>query len=203
MARPLLDVHEPDDRTEVAVRETRVTRATASVLAAALSALIIATLVVNRSSAALDSDGTVSSGELGAGTVELSDDDDGRSLFDLTDMAPGRPVVRCVEVVYGGTITPVDLSLRAEATGELTRFLDVTIESGAGGGFDDCSGFKSTDRVYGNTLDRLAAAGWISLGRILNSGATITYRITFELRDDASAVGLTASSSFLWEVTPS
>lgn len=203
MARSLHDIDERTKSGSETGRENRIGRAAASALAAAVSALIIATLVVNRSSDALDPDGTIAASSLSAGTVSLVDDDQGRSLFDLSDMAPGRPVVRCIELVYEGSIVPVDLALQAEAAGELSRFLDVSIDEGTGGSFETCDGFAATDAVFDGTLDELAGSGWLELARIVNTGTRTSYRIEFALQDEQAALGRAASASFVWEVTPS
>ena len=118
-------------------------------------------------------------------------------------MVPGRPVVRCIEVVYEGTIVPVDLALRAEAQGELTRFLDVSVEEGTGGGFETCDGFSAIRQTFVGTLQELTDAEWLELGRIVNTGDRRSFRIRFDLQDVNAALGKSASADFLWEVTPS
>jgi len=202
MARSLLDYHESDDDTDVENRENRVGRLAAAALAAAVSALIIGSLVVTFSERALDPTGTVAAGSLTAGTISLVDDDEGRSLFDLSDMVPGRPVVHCIEVTYDGSIVPVELAMQAEAAGELARYLDVTVEDGRGGGFDDCSAFRADEQVFDGTLEQLAASGWLPLGDILNAGDGVSFRISFDVQDRREALGRSASTSFVWEVTP-
>ncbi|MEL6983550.1 MAG: hypothetical protein AAFO29_14080, partial [Actinomycetota bacterium] len=90
MARSLLDYREPGIETATENRENRVGRLAAAALAAAVSALVIGSLVVTFSDRALDPTGTVAAGSVTSGTIALVDDDQGRSLFDLTDMVPGR-----------------------------------------------------------------------------------------------------------------
>lgn len=201
MARSLLDFHEAEDETAVEDRENRVGRLAAAALAAAVSALIIGSLVVTFSQRALDPAGTVVAGSLTAGTISLVDDDEGRSLFDLSDMVPGRPVVHCIEVTYDGSIVPVELGMRAEAAGELARYLDVKVEDGQGGGFDDCGAFAPDGEVFAGTLEELAASGWLTLGDILNTGDGSSFRISFDVQDRQEALGRSASTSFVWEVT--
>ena len=182
--------------------QARLTRTTARAFAAAVAALLIATLVVSRSDDALTAEGTTAASAISSGTISLADDDQGRSLFDLGAMAPGRPVTRCLEVVYDGTILPVALSMRSESAGALTSFLDVSIEEGTGGTFEDCGGFRATRPVFAGTLAELTDAGWLPLGRMVNSGETRTYRVRIELQDTADALGQTARAEFLWEATP-
>lgn len=203
MARPLVERQRPEGPESDIQQERWLTRATARAFAAAISALLIATLVVNRSTEALTTEGTVTGTAITSGTVSLTDDDAGQSLFDLADMGPGRPVVRCIQLVYEGTIAPVDLRLRAESTGPLAAFLDVSVEQGTGGSFETCDGFDASESVYEGTLAELAAADWLELGRILNSDTWQTYRITFSLQDEQAALGQTATADFIWEVTPS
>lgn len=202
MARPLdLDELQVTPTAEPQ-EQARLTRTTARAFAAAVAALLIATLVVSRSDGALTAEGTTAASAIASGTISLADDDQGRSLFDLGAMAPGRPVTRCLEVVYDGTILPVALSMRSESIGALTSFLDVSIEEGTGGTFEDCGGFRATRPVFAGTLAELTDAGWLPLGRLVNSGETRTYRVRIELQDTADALGQTARAEFLWEATP-
>lgn len=202
MARALVELHDAADTAAVETRETRVGQLAAGALAVALAALVIGSLVVTFSQRALEPSGTVAGASLGSGTISLTDDDRGRSLFDLSDMAPGRPVVHCIEVTYDGTIVPVDLAMRSEAAGDLAAYLDVVVEGGQGGGFGDCRGFTSGGQVFAGTLGDLAASGWLDLGRVVNAGDRVSYRISFEVQDREEALGRTASASFVWEVTP-
>lgn len=203
MTRPLDEFSASAGSAEEQARENWLTRTTARAFAAAVSSLLIATLVVNRSNEALATDGTAAGSSLSSGTISLLDDDSGRALFDFSDMAPGRPIIRCLEVVYDGTITPVDLSLTAESTGALTDFLDVSIESGQGGGFESCEGFAPNGDVVVGTLRQLTDQGRIDLGQVVNSGERRTYRIIVDIQDVQDALGKAASADFIWEVTPS
>ncbi len=202
MARPLLDARPELAPERFEQRNRRISQLTASALAAAFSALVIATLVVNRSTN-LDPAGTVAAGDLESGTISLVDDDQGRLLFDLADLGPAKPVAHCLEVTYDGTVVPVDLAMRAEATGSLADYLDVTVEHGDGGGFRNCEGFTATDEVFQGTLAQLAASGWLPQERFVNSGASRSYRVTFELQNRQDALGQSVSTSLVWEVTPS
>lgn len=203
MARPLRDWTISPDTDLQRSQENWLTRTTARAFAAAISSLLIATLVVNRSSEALTTDGTVAGSTLSSGSISLLDDDAGRALFDFSDMAPGRPTVRCIEVVYDGTITPVDLSLEAESLGELASFLDVIVEGGRGAGFASCEGFI-TERVhYAGTLRDFAASDAIPLGQLVNTGDRRSFRITVDIEDVQEALGKSATADFIWEVTPS
>ncbi len=199
MSRPLaeLDATDRGDR-----REPHLSRSTARAFAAAITALLISTLVVNRTSEALSIEGTVAANTFESGTITLVDDDGGRSLFDLSDMAPGRPTDRCIEVVYQGSIVPVALRLTTEAAGELAPYLTLTLEEGRGGGFETCDGFEPTEPLFQGSLDELASIRTIELGRIHNVGDSRSFRFRFDLADRREALGRVASADFVWEVTP-
>jgi hypothetical protein len=202
MARPLVE-HPTNAVPEAATaRQIWLGKTTARAFAAAISALLIATLVVNRSSGALSAEGTSAGTSISSGTISIVDDDQGRSLFDLSAMAPGRPVVRCIEVVYDGTILPVDLAMKAEAGGTLAPFLDVMVDEGTGGTFENCDGFSVIRPVFSGSLGELADAEWLPLGRMVNVGDSRSFRIRLELEDTNAALGQSTSADFIWEVTP-
>ena len=94
-------------------------------------------------------------------------------------------------------------TLRAVTSGPLTSFLDVSIEEGTGGSFEDCSAFRPTRPVYAGTLAELTDTGWLPLGQLVNTGDTRSYRIRIELQDTDAALGQAARAEFLWEATPS
>ena len=203
MARPLWELSTTPDTALERAQENWLTRTTARAFAAAISSLLIATLVVNRSNEALTTDGTVAGTSISSGTISLVDDDAGRALFDFSDMAPGRPTIRCIEIIYDGSITPVDLSLSTESLGDLATFLDVTVESGRGAGFESCEGFRADDSLYGGTLQQFSDGDPIFLGRLVNTGDRRSFRITVAIQDVQDALGRTATADFIWEVTPS
>lgn len=202
MARPLSTA---DTAIRPPTGERRLARSAARAFAAALSVLLVATLVIDRSTAAVRPSATAVSNSFESGTIELTDDDAGRSLFQLSDMAPGRPAVRCISVVYEGSILPVELRLQAEAVGELTPFLDVTVERGVGGTFDSCEGFRPTTTAFDGTLEELAQLSRdepAPVGSLVSVGETMSFRFTFDLADDQRVLGKQASATFLWEAVP-
>ncbi len=203
MARPLtIDDFEFDGGQNDSERRW-VTLATARAFAAAMSVLAIATFVVNRSATALTVDGAVNAAEVASGTIELSDDDNGESLFDLADMVPGRSSSECITIDYDGSIVPVDLALQAKVEGDLGPYLDLFLEQGSTGGFADCDRFRPDSVVYDGTLAELAARDRLDLERILNQGESRVYRFRFTLQDTNEALGRKSTVGFIWEVRPS
>lgn len=180
----------------------RIDRATARALAAAVSSLAVATIVVSQSAHGLQLEGTANANDFESGTVALVDDDRGRSLVHLDNMAPGRPVEECIQVGYAGTILPVELSLAAETSGDIAPFVQVRVERGAEGRFGDCAAFVADAEVFDGTLEELDAAA-IELGQIRNEDEQISFRFVFDLADEAEAAGRTGSVDFIWEAVPS
>lgn len=201
MARPLDRFTAGADVVEATSRR-RLDRATVRALASALAALAIATVVVTESTAALHPEGTASTNHLEAGTITLADDDEGRSLLDLRDMAPGRPVERCISVSYDGTVLPVDVSLAVETTGDIAEHVKVDVEQGRGGGFESCDGFVVEHVVHDGTLAELARIDPIAVGTIRSSSATIVFRFHLDLVDDDAAAGRSGTVDFVWEAVP-
>jgi hypothetical protein len=138
-----------------------------------------------------------------AEAVQLTDDDAGVALFDLPAMAPRRPVSRCVTVSYAGA-GEVPVSLHAAVNGNgLERYLDMTVETGSGGGFGDCTGF-SGEPMFQGTMATFAeryhdhASGLTAFGASAAS-ASRTFRFTFELQDDPAAQAHGVTAAFTWE----
>jgi hypothetical protein len=203
MARPLSEMQTRSSATADVGRDLGVTRRTSRSFAAAVAVLMLATIVVNRSSSALTGESANAASVVNSGTIELSDDDLGRSLFQLEDLTPVRPAVRCIEITYGGTILPVALNVRADVQGTLSEYLDITVDEGSGGRYESCEGFVATDTVFEGPLDDFAAQGWLPIGNIVNSGERRAFRITLQLADEQEALGRTTSLAFSWEVVPS
>ena len=175
---------------------------TARAFAAALSALAISSLVVTTSSHALAPEGTIAANSLSAGTVSITDDDGGRSLVELMNMAPRHVEEQCINVVYEGSIVPVTLTLAATTNGGLAPHVMMTVERGTGAGYDDCDNFEATETVFTGRLSDLVELSPVPLGRLLNQGDTISFRFEFELADEEAAVGQSSATDFIWEVAP-
>lgn len=203
MARPLVDLQKPPPDPAATAYDLRLAHRTSRSFAAAVSVLLLATVVVNRSGSALTGPAADSTSLIGSGTIEIGDDDEGRSLFDLRDLVPARPVTRCLELAYTGSILPVSLSVRADADGALAEYLEVTIEKGRGGGFESCDGFVPDAVVYDGTLDVLVDRSWIDVGDIVNSDELLTFRVDVAVQDRRDALGKQTTVELAWEATPS
>ncbi len=180
----------------------RVASSTGRAVGAALACLLVTSLVVERSIAAVQPSDSNSGGAFIAASLELSDDDEGRSLVNLTNMVPGKPTSACINVSYEGTLFPIELIMAVETIGELAQYVEISVVQGTGGAFGDCSGFTATEEMYTGTLDGLAASELV-VGVLRSSNETKSFRFDYQLTDTADAIGKTASADVVWEVRPS
>jgi hypothetical protein len=140
-------------------------------------------------------------------TVDFSDDDGGRALFDVGQLAPDRPVSNCLRIAYDGAAGAGTVRLMANnVSGPLADALTLRLEMGTGGQFGDCTGFVGT-QVYNGTLaglgDSSAAEPGVATGWSPSTGAARTYRLTAIAPDDAAIQGLAAAATLTWVlVTP-
>lgn len=198
---------------DVAAEEAGIGRTTARSLAAAIALLIVSILVVTRSRAAFTTEEADANVSFAAGSVQLTDDDYGSSLFAVQDMVPDRPERDCIVVSYDGNVLPVDVTLASEADGALADLLDVTVERGDGGAFHDCTGFAPEATVFHGTLSELAAGDPVDAFTVEDAPAAQTFRFSFTLTDVPDGGATVASpgqgadhpsaeASFIWEADP-
>jgi hypothetical protein len=141
--------------------------------------------------------------QFSAPDVALRDDDRGRPMFNLPNLAPGSHVQDCITVTYTGTTPTAILALAVTATGALAPHLATTIERGAGGKFANCGGFVPHSQVFTGSLADLAAAvnpvnsAGLPLGPVKRDVAT-TFRFSFVVGEDGVAQGATAGADFMW-----
>lgn len=178
----------------------------------AMLAAFAATGVFSAFSSQTDNPGNV----VTAGTVTLSDDDDGSALYSLTAAKPGDSATSCIEVTYDGTLDSTVKLYTPSSIGDLGEHVDLTIEPGsqASPSFPSCSGFTpdAGGALYDGTLEDFAAAhsGYAN-GLTDNPGTSATawttddsvvYRVTATLAADtpADAQGdSTGAHALRWE----
>ncbi len=169
--------------------------------------LLTGAFIVTASIAAF-SDTTDNSGNTwSTGTVVLTDDDGGSGiLFTVIGMKPLDVVTNCIVVTYEGTLLPADVVLYGVSGGTgLDAYLDLIVEEGTGGIFDNCTGFSATSTIYtGGTLADFAVAH-TNFGNGAGTWSpsanpeSVTYKFTATLQDDNAAQGLGATATFTWE----
>src|SRR4051812_13793216 len=132
-------------------------------------------------------------------SASLSDDDDGRPMFDLPAMPPGASASRCIELTYSGAGRGAAVSMKAAVTGgKIADQLGLRIEHGTGGGFDSCRGFKGTQVFDGTVGD----ARRLDLEPAWSPGSAsehATFRLTVTAPGDLDATSV-AGASFTWAV---
>lgn len=186
---------------------------------AALGALaLVSTLVIRTSEAAFTARTTNEGNAFEAASIELGDtatDALFRIGFNSGDLLPGATVENCIPLTYDGgdayPDTPVRLYSPSAAVGDLASWLDVEVEVGSGGSFDDCSGFVADSSIFAGDLVGTATA-WETRSDYA-SGAdvwtpapgdearTVKVTVDFAAEADDSAQGATATDlDFVFEV---
>lgn len=182
--------------------EGRVAASTGRAVGAALACLLVTSLVVARSITAAQPDEGLSGLAFAAASIELSDDDQGRSLINLTNMVPGDPKASCINISYTGTVFPIELVMTIDAAGELGEYIEMSVSQGTGGGFDDCTEFTPEVDLFAGSLSGLADQEF-AVGTFRSASETRTFRFQYRLADTDEAIGKTASADIIWEVRPS
>ncbi len=139
-------------------------------------------------------------GSDGSAAVELLVDDD--RVF------PGRPIERCLQLTYSGTLDDARIRLhghRGADTG-LGDLVTVTFELGTGEA-TDCADFRTSERLYQGrstdlTIDHGSFADGIDLSSHIGSGLTTTFRTIVEVDDDNAAQGLGTEFWIVIEARP-
>lgn len=172
-------------------------------LAMVASLAFVSVLIMTSSRAAFVDTTDNTSNQFSAGTVVLTDDDAGSVLFNVNNLAPTQTRTNCIKVDYTGSLA-ANVHLYGAASGTLAPYLNVVIEVGAGGTYNNCTGFTPGSTLYSGTLSAFAASRTNYLNGLAGwNGATNpssrTYRIAVTLQDDNAAQGLSASADFTWE----
>jgi len=133
-----------------------VARPGSRLLVTALAALaLVGMLVVRTTQAAFTAATSNEPNSFTAGTVVLTDDDEGEAMFEVAGMVPGDVVEHCIEVTYAGTVTGSVGEVRLYSGGYtqlpgpaadsegLDEHLLLAVDLGTGASFgDDCAGFE-------------------------------------------------------------
>jgi predicted ribosomally synthesized peptide with SipW-like signal peptide len=146
-----------------------------------------------------------------AGTVQLSDNDAGSSMYGVTNRVPGNSVTTCIRVTYSGTLA-ADVKLYSPTSVDtVDQYLDLTVDKGsmpAGTAFPNCTGFSSESTIFTGTVNAFKSSnGSYGAGIAANPGAqsrwnqndTLVYRFTVTLQNSLAAQGLTSTTAFTWE----
>ena len=155
---------------------------------------------------------------VGAGTVQLGDNDSGTSLLSLSSARPGDTTTNCIRVSYSGT-APAHVRLYGAVGGTgLAGHLTLTVTRGTFSGTPSagsCTGFTpdATDWtgngagvVYSGALaDFPQSSGTAIVDPVSGSADTWSegdrhgYRFTATLQAVSAAQGKTATADFTWQ----
>ncbi len=172
-------------------------------IAVVASGSIIATASYAAFSATTDNDGNTWT----SGKVALTDDDQGKALFDVDGLLPGQSGENCLTVT-ANTSDGAAVKLYTSATSDpnnLGDHINVKVERGTLATENDCSSFTSSDTDFTGTLSALAAAtsfgGGVGAWTPDAGEQSTVYRIHYEMPADTdnSAQDATASTTFVWE----
>lgn len=146
-----------------------------------------------------------------AGTVAISDNDAGSSMYSVANRIPGDSVTSCIRVTYSGSLA-ADVKLYSlSSVDTVDQYLDLTVQKGsmpAGTAFPSCTGFSSEATIFSGTVNGFKTSnGGYGSGIAANPGGqtrwnqndTLVYRFTVTLQNSLAAQGLTSTTAFTWE----
>ena len=173
----------------------------------ALSFTLVALLVVTGSHAAFVDQAQNVLNHVSGTALDLTDSGAGTAMFPDDVLAPGTVLERCIDVTYAGNADPQPVMLYAAgASGDLARYLDLSIEVGPSTGdtFGSCAGFSPDRTLYTGTLAGFAAAhpdyaGAVPTWDPAAGGESRSFRFRISVQDDPAASGATATFGFSWE----
>ena len=127
---------------------------------------------------------------IGSGTVQITDNDGGLALYNVSNRGPGQSTVSCIKVEYTGSLASTVKLFRSGAISNGSAF-NLRIERGSGvtGGFGSCAGFANAVDVYNGPLGNLPAdyaTAPDARGSAWNQGDIVDYRVTATVVDDPS-----------------
>ncbi len=175
----------------------------------ALMGVLLCTSMVWRTTSASFSGTSAAQGSWTAGSVTVTDDDAGQTVFSSAQdglLAGGQSITRCITVSYlGSLVSGPHIRLHAAASGALAEHLDLVVDEGSGSAFGDCAGFAvSTAGLYDGTL-----AGFATSASSFDTGVGVwapsvtpqsrSYRFRLTVRNVSAAQNLTATGAFTWE----
>ncbi len=180
------------------------------------AAILIAGALVWQSSYAAFSTSTRSAGNSwSTGSVALTDDDKGAAAFTAEKLVPGATGEKCIVVTSTADVPGVVKTYVANLSTSGDRLADhivFTLESGAGGSFNDCTGFvpdnepvatRSITEVASESKDYASGGhAWATSGaaEARSYRAKWTFDTTGLTQHQVDSLqGATVSADFVWE----
>jgi len=177
-----------------------------------VAVLAVGALTFAVSQAAFSGQTSTKQGTASTGTVTLTNDASGTTLFDVVGLNGGQTFSSCVAVRYDGSIVPAPVVLHGASSGSLGDYLDMTIEIGTGKtytpGDTGCSTFTGGQNIYTGTLTGFvnAHSGFSNAlpttWSAASTGQVKAFKFTMTVKNDNAAQGKSAQPTFTWETSP-
>ncbi|GAA0999657.1 hypothetical protein [Subtercola frigoramans] len=195
-------------------KPTARTRRIATLIVGPTAILVAGLLVWQGSNAAFTATTRNTGNNWETGSVLLSDDDLGAAAFRVTGVVPGQTASKCLLVTSESTV-PGEVRVYLDTLGAqgLETNITVSLQSGTGGNFSDCTGFVAD--ATGPTLSLSAISStyhdyatgvlpWITAGTVGETKsykATWTFDVTGLTQAQVDALqGKSASADVVWEL---
>lgn len=198
-------------------KPTARTRRLATLVIGPIAILMAGLLVWQGSNAAFTASTRNTGNNWETGSVVLSDDDLGAAAFRLSGVVPGQTGSKCLVVTSQSTV-PGQVRVFAANLGAqgLESNITVSLQSGTGGSFADCTGFSATTTLPPLSLTVISAGirdyatgvlPWNTTGTPGESKvykATWTFDVTGLTQTQIDALqGKSASVDVVWELQSS
>jgi hypothetical protein len=152
--------------------------------------------------------------QLAAGSIVLTENSAGQTMFTVTGLRPGVAPSRCIRVTYEGTLNSTIKTYGTVTGGSgLDNYLMISMTRGSGvtGTFPDCTGFTPDATDYNllgpgvmfsgtlATLPTTRATGLTDPKLNWSTNESHWYQFTVDVLDNPAALGQTATASFFWD----
>jgi hypothetical protein len=173
----------------------------------ALLLAVAAALIAAASAYAAFAYTTLNSGNsFAAGTVALSDNDNGTAMLALSAAKPLDSDTSCIKVRFDGTLTS-SVVLYGSTSGSIAQYLTLTVTRGTDSNpvFDSCATFDASGTgngvIYSGPLSSFPTtyASGIADPGTWNTADFHIYKFVVTLADNANDQSLSGSASFTWE----
>ena len=139
---------------------------------------------------------------IGTGTIAITDDDNGSSVFVFTGISPGAQTPRCVLVRNAGTAS-VNVELFGSVSGELKDHMTIKVTRGSKGA--SCGSPGAGTVLYDGELNAFPTSTNgtpIAPSPAWAPSDQYPYLFDLTLRNDPAAQGKTASVGMSWRAKP-
>jgi hypothetical protein len=146
--------------------------------------------------------------QFASGSVVLTDNDSGSTLFSMAGMQPGSEQTKCLTVGYAGSLDALVRlygTTTSTAGRDLAPYLDVEITRGSFSGAtpanQDCTGFTASSTLYSGTLAAYPAdyATGVQDATTFRQNDSAVYQVRVALQDTDAAQDKDATTTLTFE----